>query len=47
MTITSGNLFSGVAPARAEGGEDFTTIVASGAVKIERIVSHGHASPPG
>ena len=28
-------------------GEQFETVVASPAVRIERIVSRGHASPPG
>jgi cupin 2 domain-containing protein len=40
-----GNLFADI-PQRL-AGEDITTLLASGAVRIERIVSHGEASPPG
>jgi cupin 2 domain-containing protein len=40
-----GNLFADV-PQRL-AGEEITTLLASGAVRIERIVSCGQASPPG
>ena len=41
--IESGNLFDGI-PARLPA-EQFTTLVAAPSVRIERIVSRGHASP--
>jgi cupin 2 domain-containing protein len=40
-----GNLFVDL-PQRL-AGEEITTLLASGAARIERIVSHGQASPPG
>ncbi len=40
-----GNLFADTAERR--GGEEITTLLAAGALRIERIVSHGQASPPG
>jgi len=40
-----GNLFADI-PQRP-ASEEITTLLASGAVRIERIVSHGQASPPG
>lgn len=44
MAIPSGNLFD--LPA-AGAGEQFTELLAWPGVRIERIVSHGQASPPG
>jgi cupin 2 domain-containing protein len=44
-TGTGGNLFADI-PQRL-AGEEITTLLASAAVRIERIVSHGQASPPG
>jgi cupin 2 domain-containing protein len=44
MTGT-GNMFTGVMPNRAM--EVFTTLLAQPGLRIERIVSAGHASPPG
>ena len=38
-----GSLFEAVHP----GPEEFTEVLKSGQVRIERIVSHGHVSPPG
>jgi cupin 2 domain-containing protein len=43
--MTAPNLFAGL-PARLPD-ELFTTLLEAGAVRIERIVSHGHASPDG
>ncbi|MFL9823836.1 cupin domain-containing protein [Rhodoplanes sp. SY1] len=43
--ITSGNLFAGSETRRAE--EVIATLLATPDLKIERIVSHGQASPPG
>jgi cupin 2 domain-containing protein len=43
--IRSGNLFDDRAPAGAD--EQVDTFVEQGGVSIERIVSMGHASPPG
>ncbi|MDC7786401.1 cupin domain-containing protein [Rhodoplanes sp. TEM] len=43
--ITSGNLFAGAQARRAE--ELIATLLATPDLKIERIVSHGQASPPG
>jgi len=40
-----GNLFASL-PA-ASGGERFETLFANPACRVERIVSFGHASPPG
>jgi len=40
-----GNLLAGLSPKGAE--EEFTQLLRAPAVRIERIVSHGHASPPG
>jgi cupin 2 domain-containing protein len=46
MTVEAGNMFADVsAPGAAE--EAFSQIVAKSGVKIERIVSRGHTSPPG
>jgi cupin 2 domain-containing protein len=41
----SGNLFADI-PARLTQ-EEITTLISSPALRIERIVSRGHASPPG
>jgi len=49
MDVTAaqaGNLFANI-PAAGGAGEEFAEILARPGVKIERIVSHGHASPPG
>lgn len=40
-----GNLFAGLPP--PAGGEIFHTLFANPGCRVERIVSHGHASPPG
>lgn len=45
ITMTLSNLFADVPVNRAE--EQFTTLFAAASVRVERIVSHGHASPPG
>jgi cupin 2 domain-containing protein len=45
MRITGGNIFS-PAPVKA-ADEDVTVLLATESVRIERIVSHGHASPEG
>jgi cupin 2 domain-containing protein len=45
MNIRASNIFAG---ASADAGqEDFLTLFESDGVKIERIVSHAHSSPPG
>ena len=45
--IESGNLFAGIPGAqRAEAAEEITALLTTPNVRIERIVSHGHASPP-
>jgi cupin 2 domain-containing protein len=41
----AGNLFTDIPAQLAQ--EEITTLLASPAVRIERIVSHGQASPPG
>jgi cupin 2 domain-containing protein len=44
-SLSAGNLFAGLcAPAAAEQVE---TLASGTATRVERIVSHGHASPPG
>ena len=43
--MSDGNLFADI-PARSVD-EQFTTLLQSSHVRIERIVSHGHASPLG
>jgi cupin 2 domain-containing protein len=43
--IESGNIFSEVP--RNAADEQFSTLVTTENVRIERIVSHGHASPEG
>jgi cupin 2 domain-containing protein len=45
MPITVKNLFADL-PSKFDA-EDFLTLCESSAAKIERIVSHSHASPPG
>jgi cupin 2 domain-containing protein len=45
MPEPSGNLFERLPSALA--AEQITTLVEAGSVRIERIVSHGHASPDG
>jgi cupin 2 domain-containing protein len=42
--IESGNLFAGVPDAPA--AEQITAVLTAPNLRIERIVSHGHASPP-
>jgi cupin 2 domain-containing protein len=43
--IESGNLFAGIPETMA--AEQFTALLTMPNVRIERIVSRGHASPPG
>lgn len=43
--LASGNLFADLPPAAA--GEHVASLLARPGVRIERIVSHGQASPPG
>ena len=43
--MADGNIFSDLPASGA--AEDFTELLASAHVRIERIVSHGHASSPG
>ena len=45
MTVRAGNLFADVSAASA-GEESFREIFSWPGLKIERIVSHGQASPP-
>ena len=45
MALRRGNLFSPLPPAGLE--EHFELLFAGGACRVERIVSHGQASPPG
>ena len=45
MTIKSGNLFDGIPDTLA--AEQITALLTTPNVRIERIVSRGHASPPG
>ena len=45
MTVDGGNLFAGIADAPA--AEQFTALLTTPNVRIERIVSQGHSSPPG
>jgi cupin 2 domain-containing protein len=44
MSITA-NLFADLPPPAAD--EQITALLSTATVRIERIVSHGHASPPG
>ncbi len=43
--VADGNIFAGIAAPGAE--EEITAFVDNATVRIERIVSHGQASPPG
>jgi cupin 2 domain-containing protein len=45
MKLDSGNLFAGIPDALA--AEQFTALLTTPHVHIERIVSRGHSSPPG
>ena len=45
MNIRVNNIFAGASA--VAGQENFLTLFGSDSVKIERIVSHGHNSPPG
>jgi cupin 2 domain-containing protein len=45
MTLESGNIFAAL-PADLSD-EQFTTLMSTQSVRIERIVSHGHVSPEG
>jgi cupin 2 domain-containing protein len=45
MSLTVGNLFADLPQSLPD--EQFDVLIESGAVKIERIVSTGQASPPG
>jgi cupin 2 domain-containing protein len=45
MKVDGGNLFAGIPNALA--AEQFTTLVTTPNLRIERIVSRGHSSPPG
>lgn len=44
-TLVEGNLYAGLPDAR--GAEAFEVLFANPVCRVERIVSHGHASPPG
>ncbi len=43
--MADGNIYADIAP--RGGAEQVTQLLASPGARIERIVSHGHASPPG
>ncbi len=43
----AGNLFADIPAVSATDGEEFISLLARPGLKIERIVSRGHASPPG
>ncbi len=45
--VQAGNLFADIPAAGGTQAEDFAEILGRPGLKIERIVSHGHASPPG
>jgi cupin 2 domain-containing protein len=45
MMPESGNLYDQLRP--AQDGEAFQTLLRAKGVRVERIVSHHHASPPG
>jgi cupin 2 domain-containing protein len=45
MAAESGNLFSGMPGTLA--GEEIATLLSAPNIRIERIVSRGHSSPPG
>jgi cupin 2 domain-containing protein len=44
--VEAGNLFADIPAASNAGDEEIAGILARPGLKIERIVSHGHASPP-
>jgi cupin 2 domain-containing protein len=44
--VQAGNLFADISAAGGAGDEEIADILARPGLKIERIVSHGHASPP-
>jgi cupin 2 domain-containing protein len=46
MTVRTGNLFADVSAASAGQEEESSEIFTQPGLKIERIVSHGQASPP-
>jgi len=43
--VATGNMFADISPGGAE--EQVTQLLRAPALRIERIVSHAHASPPG
>ena len=43
--LEAGNLLAAIAPPAA--AEELTTLLATGNLRIERIVSHGHVTPAG
>ena len=45
--VQAGNLFANIPAAGGAEAEDFAEILGRSGLKIERIVSQGHASPPG
>jgi len=45
--VQAGNLFETIPAAGGAADEEFAEILSRPGLKIERIVSHGHASPPG
>ena len=45
MTITTGNILSSLPRKAAQ--EEISTLLATSNLRVERIVSHGHASPEG
>jgi len=45
MSVRVDNIFAGASV--VAGQEDFLTLFESKSIKIERIVSHAHSSPPG
>ena len=46
MDLAAGNLFAGL-PSAPPSGEQFEALLSRAGVKLERIVSWGHATPPG
>ncbi len=47
IAAEAGNLFADISAANGPENEDFSAILAKPGLKIERIVSRGHNSPPG
>ena len=45
--VQAGNLFETISIRGGAADEEFAQILSRPGLKIERIVSHGHASPPG